>query len=31
MRRVVSRGGGNELGECFLWGEVVEGGAGGSR
>ena len=25
---VVSRGGGNELGECFLWGEVVEGGAG---
>ena len=25
---MVSRGGGNELGECFLWGGVVEGGAG---
>ena len=27
-RGVVSWGGGDELGECFLWGEVVEGGAG---
>ena len=25
---MVSRGGDNELGECLLWGEVVEGGAG---
>ena len=24
----VSKGGSNELGECLLWGEVVEGGAG---
>ena len=24
---VASRGGGNELDECFLWGEVVESGA----